>query len=234
MTTLTTINHILLVDADRSLVEVVSMALEDAGFEVRVAHDGKHGWAAFCQSEPDLVILDLLMPELDGLELCKLIRAEHRTPIVMLTSRNHEMDKVLGLELGADDYVTKPFSIRELIARIKATLRRVHMERPAAATQCAGPLCMNQSSREVRVRETVIELTATEFDLLWALMSRPGHVYDRASLIDIVYGEDIVVADRTIDTFIKRIRRKLADVEASLQPIETIRAVGYRFQNPDS
>lgn len=226
--------QILLVDDDRSLVDVLSMALQDTGFDVRVAHDGKRGWDAFCQSEPDLVVLDLLMPELDGLELCKLIRAEHRTPIMMLTSRDHEMDKVLGLELGADDYVTKPFSTRELIARIRATLRRVQMERPVSSAQADGPLRMDRSSRDVRVLETAILLTATEFELLWALMSRPGHVFDRATLIDIVYGEGIVVADRTIDTFIKRIRRKLADVEPSYRPIETIRSVGYRFLKHDS
>jgi DNA-binding response OmpR family regulator len=227
--------RLLIVDDDRGLVDVLMMALQDAGFDVAAAQDGLQGWEAFRAAPPDLVVLDLLMPELDGLELCRLIRASYATPVLMLTSRDHEMDKVLGLEVGADDYLTKPFSTRELIARIKATLRRVQLDRPVAGSvQSLGPLRMDRSCREVWVREALVEVTATEFELLWTLMSRPGHVYDRAALIERVYGEGIVVADRTIDTFIKRLRRKLGDGDASYQPIETVRAVGYRFAKQDS
>jgi two-component system OmpR family response regulator len=220
--------RILLIDDDRALTDVLSMSLEDAGFTVACAHDGLAGWRAFEGDPPDLVVLDLVMPELDGLELCRRIRAGHRTPIIMLTSRDEELDRVLGLELGADDYVTKPFSTRELVARIRAALRRVDMERKPVeeSSMRRGALRLDRDRRRVWLREAEVTLTATEFDLLWTLASRPGHVLPRQELIDRVYGEGIVVADRTIDTFIKRLRRKLAD---SAHAIETVRGVGYRF-----
>lgn len=222
---------ILLVDDDRSLVDVLSMSLQDAGFSVRAAPDGKAGWQAFCDQEPDLVVLDLLMPELDGVQVCKLIRQAHTTPIVMLTSRGEEMDKVLGLEIGADDYVTKPFSTRELVARIRAALRRVDMQGPAAPGQrdrTLGPLRLDRDTREVTLQGAILALTATEFELLWTLIERPGAVCSRRHLIDRVYGEDVVVADRTIDTFVKRLRQKMSAVDPDFTPIETVRSVGYR------
>ena len=225
--------RLLLVDDDSGLVDILSMSLQDAGFDVSTAFDGKEGWEVFREARPDLVILDLLMPELDGLHLCKLIRDDSTVPVIMLTSRDQEMDKVLGLEMGADDYVTKPFSTRELVARIRAALRRSSMADPGAGTKeqrQQGPLTMNRGTREIRLHNSPIELTATEFDLLWAMLGKPGHVFDRNSLIDLVYGRDVVVADRTIDTFVKRLRRKLADVDADYQPLETVRSVGYRFK----
>ena len=227
--------EILLIDDDRSLVDVLSMSLQDAGFEVRTALDGKAGWEAFCAKVPDLVVLDLLMPELDGIQVCKRIRKAHTTPVVMLTSRDEEMDKVLGLEMGADDYVTKPFSTRELVARIRAALRRTTMQQPLepeqAVRQC-GPLRLDRDRHLVRLHDSTLALTATEFDLLWTLVDRPGHVCSRRQLMDRVYGDDLVVADRTIDTFVKRLRKKLAEVDPEFAPIETIRSVGYRFQAP--
>ena len=224
-------NRILLVDDDRSLVDVLSLALEDEGFEVACAHHGKAGWRAFTAAPPDLVVLDLLMPELDGLQLCRLIRAEHTTPVIMLTSRDDEMDKVLGLEMGADDYVTKPFSTRELVARIRALLRRIGMERPQAegARRALGDLALDRERREVRLGGATVELTSTEFDLLWTLTGKPGVVHSRDALMDAVYGEQIVVAHRTIDTFIKRLRQKLTHADPSFAGIETIRGVGYRY-----
>ncbi len=227
---------ILLVDDDRSLVDVLSMSLQDAGFVVRSAPDGQAGWEAFCQQTPDLVVLDLLMPELDGLQVCKLIREAHNTPIVMLTSRAEEMDKVLGLEMGADDYVTKPFSTRELVARIKAALRRSDMQQPASLeqrTRQCGALQLDRDKREVRLHDSTIELTATEFELLWTLVEKPGHVCSRQHLMARVYGEDVVVANRTIDTFVKRLRKKMNEIDPRFLPIETVRAVGYRFRNLD-
>ena len=229
--------RLLLVDDDRSLVDVLSMTLEDAGFVVRVAHDGRAGWRAFCAEPPDLVVLDLLMPELDGLGLAQLIRERHTTPIVMLTSRAEEMDTVLGLELGADDYVTKPFSARELVARIRAALRRVSMERgpelvsPPPRLE-AGELVMDRVRHEVHCGGTLVQVTATEFELLWALAEEPGRVLSRDGLIDRVYGEDVVVTPRTIDTFVKRLRAKLGGDGEPWQGIETVRSVGYRLRDP--
>jgi DNA-binding response OmpR family regulator len=231
------VTRLLLVDDDRSLIDVLSMALADAGFAVDTATDGKAGLERFHAMLPDLVVLDLLMPEMDGLELCRRIRATHATPVIMLTSRGDEIDKVLGLELGADDYVTKPFSTRELIARIRAALRRLDLDRPpapsAASLRRRGPLSLDVDRREVLLRGHRVLLTATEFELLWTLAENPGRVCTRDSLVDRVYGEEIVVADRTIDTFVKRLRKKLAEIDPQYRPIETVRAVGYRFRDED-
>ncbi len=222
--------RILLVDDDASLLDVLGMALEDAGFAVRTAPDGEAGWRAFSAAEPDLVVTDLLMPRLDGLELCRRIRAAHATPVVMLTSRDEEMDKVLGLELGADDYVTKPFSTRELIARIRAALRRVRLDAPATGAVLEhGPLRLDRDRREAGLGGTELSLTVTEFDLLWTLSERPGHVFRRNDLVDLVWGPDVIVGARTVDTFVKRLRRKLHDADPAFEGIETVRGVGYRF-----
>ncbi len=207
------------------------MALSDAGFRVSQAKDGRQGWNLFQQLGPDLVILDLVMPELDGLELCRLIRREHQTPLIMLTSKDDDLDKVLGLEMGADDYVTKPFSNRVLIARIRAVLRRQQaQEGDAGETLSVRTLHMNRGRWEVRVDDQPVELTATEFELLWTLAKAPGRVHSRDRLIDRVYGEDIVVSHRTIDTFVKRLRKKLREGQPSYDEIETVRSVGYRYR----
>jgi DNA-binding response OmpR family regulator len=220
---------VLLLDDDRGLVDMLSMALEDAGFAVERAHDGKSGWERFAAFAPDLVVLDLLMPEIDGLELCRRIRERHVTPVVMLTSRDDEMDKVLGLEMGADDYVTKPFSTRELIARVRAALRRAAIGVGSPEALEVRRLRLDRSKRDVFVGEARVTLTATEFELLWALASRPGHVFDRDKLMSVLYG-DIVVSERTLDTFVKRVRRKLRAIEPTFDELETVRSVGYRYK----
>jgi two-component system OmpR family response regulator len=227
---------VLLVDDDGGLLDVLAMALEDEGFAVSCARDGTEGLAAFERVRPDLVVLDVLMPELDGIEVCRRIRATHRTPIIMLTSRDQEVDKVLGLEMGADDYVTKPFSTRELSARIRAALRRVDLDRspPAGETRRdRGLLALDRARREVRVGGALVTLTATEFDLLWTLAGEPGRVFTRDALMDAVYGEGIVVAHRTIDTFVKRIRQKLGVEGFPAEAIETVRGVGYRLRDDE-
>jgi DNA-binding response OmpR family regulator len=221
--------RVLLIDDDRGLVDMLSMALEDAGFTVERAHDGKSGWEWFCACSPDLVVLDLLMPEIDGLELCRRIREKHATPVVMLTSRDDEMDKILGLDMGADDYVTKPFSTRELIARVRAALRRASMGVGSSEVLEVRCLRLDRSKRDVLVGETRVTLTATEFELLWTLASRPGHVFDRDKLMSVLYG-DIVVSERTLDTFVKRVRRKLRAVDPTFDELETVRSVGYRYK----
>lgn len=228
---------ILLVDDDCSLIDILSMSLQDAGFETGVAYDGREGFDLFVKSSPDLVILDLLMPEIDGLKLCQMIREKSSVPIVLLTSRDHEMDKILGLEMGADDYITKPFSTRELIARIQALFRRIELDRPSRSSpeiQEMGALKIDRGRREVCCGGRLMELTATEFDILWHLMAQAGVVMPRYALVEKVYGENIVVADRTIDTFIKRIRRKFNAINETFDPIETVRGVGYRFKDGTS
>ncbi|MCA9553350.1 MAG: response regulator transcription factor [Myxococcales bacterium] len=225
--------EILVVDDDRHLQDVLEMALSDAGFMVRAAYDGAAGWAAFTERRPDLCVLDVTMPELDGFELCRRIRRAADTPVVMLTSRDDELDKVVGLEIGADDYVTKPFSTRELVARLRAHLRRVQgtAPEPAGARCVVGALSVDRAQREIRLGDDVVrDITATEFELLWALVGAPGLVKTRDDLVDAVYGEGVVVAPRTIDTFVKRLRRKLREVDPGFDEIETIRAVGYRYR----
>jgi two-component system OmpR family response regulator len=222
---------ILVVDDDPGIRDLVSMALVDAGFEVATAANGRLGWEAFQTSTPDLVVLDLLMPELDGLELCRQIRKMRATPIVMLTSRDEEMDVLLGLETGADDYITKPFSVRELIARIRAALRRVVLDKGGDTTSClVGHLLVDRGRREVRIKDIRVEVTATEFELLWTFVRHPNRAFSRDELIDRVYGNEVHVTDRTIDTFVKRTRAKLRAIDPEFDEIETVRSVGYRYR----
>ena len=226
--------EILVVDDDRHLQDVLEMALSDAGFVVRAAYDGAAGWAAFTARAPDLCVLDVTMPELDGFELCRRIRRAADTPVVMLTSRDDELDTIVGLEIGADDYVTTPFSTRELIARLRAHLRRAQANRTPggeAGRVELGALVVDRAQRQIWLGSTrVRDVTATEFELLWALAAAPGAVKTRDDLVDAVYGEGVVVAPRTIDTFVKRVRRKLREADPSFDAIETIRAVGYRYR----
>ena len=223
--------RVLLVDDDASLIGVLSLALEDAGFVVSTARDGKLGWETYQRERPELVVLDLIMPEMDGLEVCRRIRSAGRTPILMLTSKDDEIDKILGLEMGADDYVTKPFSTRELVARIRAVMRRaVPFEAVEDQVIELRGLSISRARRQVAVRGATVELTATEFELLFELAREPGIVHSRDALIDAVYGEDIVVSHRTIDTFVKRLRRKIRNIDPSFDEIETIRSVGYRYR----
>jgi two-component system response regulator ChvI len=235
--------RVLIVDDDAGLLDLLSMVLSDAGFVVTTARDGGAGWRAFEAGAYDVVVLDLVMPELDGLELCRRIRRAGDTPIMMLTSKHDELDKVLGLELGADDYVTKPFSNRELVARLRALHRRASA---ALATSKAEPrarvdehsdqrlevrgLVLDRSSRDVTLGGQPVALTVSEFELLWAVARTPGRVLSRDELIDAVYGPDVVVTDRTIDTFVKRIRHKLRARVPDFDELETIRSVGYRYR----
>ena len=223
--------RILVVDDDKGIIELLSMALVEAGFEVDTAEDGAKGWARFSEQRPDLVVLDVLMPELDGLEVCRRIRAVAPTPVVMLTSRNQEIDVLLGLDVGADDYVTKPFSVRELVARLKAALRRPVLERASPSPVVRHrELEIDRAQHKVRFRGSDIAVTATELELLWVLASEPGRAFSRDELIDAVYGADVVVTDRTIDTFVKRLRAKIRAVGEDYDDIETVRSVGYRYR----
>ena len=225
------LTRLLLVDDDRSLTAVLSAALGEEGFAVEVAHNGKAGLERFDQLKPELVILDVLMPELDGLEVCRRIRRKSQVPIILLTSRAEEVDKVTGLETGADDYVTKPFSTRELIARIRALGRRAQAAPASSSRLEAGQLALDRARFSVEWKQQPVKLTRSEFDVLEALVRRRGMVLSREQLLDLVRGNEAVITDRTVDTFIKRIRKKLRVADESFDEIETLVGVGYRYRD---
>lgn len=229
--------RILVVDDDPHLRDVVVYALEREGHAVSVAPDGRAALAALLASGSppvDLVVLDILMPEIDGLEVCRRLRASaiKQVPIVFLSSRDEEIDKVIGLELGGDDYVTKPFSPRELAARVKAVLRRAELAAAPPAESPSprrvGPVVLDLARHEVRCHETPLRLTVTEFGILTVLMERPGVVLSRTQLMERAYAYDNLITERTIDTHVKRVRKKFRD--AGHDPIETVHGVGYKLR----
>ena len=229
---------ILLADDDAHIREVVRFALERAGHRVIEAIDGAEALAAFGKQAIDLIVLDIVMPEQDGLEVCRRVRQSSEVPILFLSSRDEELDRILGLELGADDYVTKPFSPRELVARVKAMLRRAGGGAglaPADATDAVlrhGEITLDPQRHKCSWGEREIFLTATEFLLLRSLMDRPQKVYSRAELVERAYGHGHHITERTVDSHIRRIRKKFS--EADVDPIETVFGVGYRLHAADS
>ncbi len=226
--------RILLIDDDSALLDALSIAFEDAGHDVLTAPDGARGFEVVRQETPDAVVSDVNMPGLDGFALCKKLRdAGNRVPLVLLTSRDNEIDEALGLELGADDYVAKPFSTRVLLARVSALLRREAM-RAARETERAlvkGALELFPERLEVRYAREPVVVTVTEFRMLEALATRAGMVLSRDRLLEIVRGDDSVVAERIIDTYVRRLRRKLEAVDASFDRIETVIGAGYRWKD---
>lgn len=225
---------ILIVDDDPSIREVVRFALEKAGFGIIEASDGEEALAQFARHAPQLLVLDILMPELDGTEVCRRIRRTSDVPIIFLSSRDDEIDRVLGLELGGDDYVTKPFSPRELVARVKAIMRRLEdrreQEAPAAPDEprelVHGRLRLDLDRFKVFWGELEVQLTVTEFGMLRTLIAYPGKVYSRSELMRGAYKDQTIVSDRTIDSHITRVRRKFEEIGAA--PIETVHGLGYK------
>ncbi len=221
-----------LVDDDRNILETVTIALENEGFDVRGYVDGEEALAGLTQRPVDLAVLDIKLPRIDGIELMKRLRAKSAMPIIFLTSKDDEIDEALGLRLGADDYITKPFSQRLLIERIRAVLRRREPQPDGAADVIVrGGLTMDSARHACGWQHQPVNLTVTEFLLVRALAQRPGHVKNRDQLIDAAYGEHIYVDDRTIDSHIKRVRRKFRDVDPTFSHIETLYGVGYRFKD---
>jgi phosphate regulon transcriptional regulator PhoB len=219
---------ILIVEDDRDIVEMVEYNLKQEGYTAVHAFNGEKGIELAGKEKPDLIILDLMLPAIDGFEVCKRLKQQQSTsavPIIILSAKSRETDKVVGLELGADDYVTKPFSPRELLARIKAVLRR-HKERPAEEIK-TGQVVIDSAGHKVLVKGREVELTATEFRLLECLARRPGVVFSRNQLLDAVGVDGSMVYDRTVDAHIKSLRRKLGRAK---DHIETVRGVGYRFR----
>jgi two-component system, OmpR family, response regulator len=220
---------ILVVDDDAHLREVVEYALTKEGLAVEVAADGAAALARLERGGIDLVVLDVLMPELGGLEVCRQIRARGQLPIIFLSSKAEEIDRILGLELGGDDYLAKPFSPRELVARVRAVLRRPRAEKApaaAAALLTVGPVSLDPARHEVSCNGQPIQLTVTEFTVLQTLLRRPGQVMTREVLVNEVYSFDHFITERTIDTHVRRIRSKFRP--AGHDPIETIHGLGYK------
>ncbi|HET6744881.1 MAG TPA: response regulator transcription factor [Candidatus Limnocylindria bacterium] len=220
--------RILVVDDEPKIVRLVRDYLEHGGFEVVVARDGREALMRARSERPDLVVLDLGLPGLDGLDVTRGLRRDSSVPLIMLTARDSETDKVLGLELGADDYVTKPFSPRELVARIRAVLRR-HERSEAPETIRVGELHLDVPRLRVKVAGRSVSLTASEFDLLLTMARQPGRVFTRAQLLDAVHGQAIESYERAIDAHVKNIRRKLEDDPRHPRYVETVYGVGYRL-----
>jgi two-component system response regulator ChvI len=226
---------IALVDDDRNILTSVSMSLEAEGWDVRTFADGEEALRGLTQRPADLVVADIKMPRMDGMELLGRLRQSSQVPVIFLTSKDEEVDELLGLKLGADDYIRKPFSQRLLIERIKAVLRRDEVARSRAtgdpaAVIARGDLVLDSSRHACAWKGSQIELTVTEFLLVKALAVRPGHVKSRDQLMDAAYGEHIYVDDRTIDSHVKRIRKKFKAVDPDFSQIETLYGVGYRYK----
>jgi two-component system, OmpR family, response regulator RegX3 len=224
--------RILVVEDEESLAETVRYNLEREGYGVSVASDGRRALERFRSDEPSLVILDLMLPEISGLDLCRTIRAESNVPIIMVTAKDSEADKVTGLELGADDYVTKPFSMRELISRVRANLRRTRhpvAPEPDAEVLTGGPVRMDVGRHEVSVAGASVLLPPKEFELLEAFLRRKGRLLTRDFLIEEVWGPDYFGDTRTLDVHVKRLRRKLEADPHHPEHLLTVRGLGYKF-----
>ncbi len=220
---------VLIVDDEERLVRLVQAYLEQEGFHVLTAGDGQEALAVARREKPDLIVLDLMMPVMDGYEFLRRHRQEAPTPVVLLTARVEETDKVLGLELGADDYVTKPFSPRELLARVRAVLRRAGMTAPTAQVLRAQDIVLDRAAHRVTVGERGVSLTPTEFDLLATFLSAPGRAFTRLELLDRVLGTSFDGYERTVDAHVKNLRAKIEPDAAHPAYIETVYGVGYRF-----
>jgi DNA-binding response OmpR family regulator len=220
---------ILVVDDEARLVSLIESYLSQEGYRVVSAANGREALSKTRAERPDLIVLDLMMPEMDGFEFMRLHRQEAATPIILLTARVEDEEKVIGLELGADDYMTKPFRPRELLARIRAVLRRAGESAPKATVVKAADVTLDRETRIVTVGERSVDLTPSEFDLLAAMMSAPGRVFSRLDLLDIIQGVRYEGYERTIDTHVKNLRGKIEANPREPRYIETLYAVGYRF-----
>jgi two-component system response regulator RegX3 len=223
--------RILIVEDESALADSIRYNLEREGYGTDVASDGRRALERFRQGSPDLLILDLMLPEMSGLDVCRVIRSESTVPIIMLTAKDSEADKVTGLELGADDYVTKPFSMRELISRVRANLRRTRMVEEAASDEVlhGGPVAMDVGRHETSVRGEPVNLPPKEFELLEILLRRKGRLLTRDFLIDQVWGSDYFGDTKTLDVHVKRLRQKIEEDPRNPEHLLTVRGLGYKF-----
>lgn len=220
---------VMIVEDEIPLSETIAYNLREEGYKVYTAADGLAAISAMRSEKPDLVLLDVMLPEIDGLEVCKLIRRETDIPIIMLTAKSREIDKVIGLEVGADDYITKPFGMMELIARVRAALRRSAGSGRNSAVYAAHDLELDSSRHTVKLHGEEVELRPKEFDLLHVLISNRGRVIERSTLLDRVWGEDEYIDAGTVDVHIRRLREKVEDTPSKPTRILTVRGVGYKF-----
>ena len=231
-------SKILVVDAEKPIADILEFNLKNDGYEVICAYDGDEAIKLVEEHKPDLILLDIMLPEKDGMEVCKEVRKKYDMPIIMLTAKDSEIDKVLGLELGADDYVTKPFSTREILARVKANLRR-HQQVSTASQEnesneiAIGSLVIHPDAYVVSKRGETIELTHREFELLYYLAKHPGQVMTREHLLQTVWGYDYFGDVRTVDVTVRRLREKIEDNPSHPGWLVTRRGVGYYLQNPE-
>ncbi len=223
---------VLVVDDEAKLVKLVCAYLEQAGYRVAAAYDGPQALIQFERESPDLIVLDLMLPGIDGLEVAKRVRQRSNVPIIMLTARTEETDRVVGLELGADDYVVKPFSPRELVARVRAVLRRGSAA-PVARCLEFGRLVIDLAGHEARLDGRALELTPSEYELLRAMAEQPGRAFTRRQLMDAIGETGYATVDRAVDTHVKNLRRKLEDDPSQPRFLLTVRGVGYKFQAPE-
>jgi DNA-binding response OmpR family regulator len=227
---------VLLIEDDEGIAEPLMFGLKSEGMNVLHAANGAEGLARARRDKPDIILLDVMLPDMDGFAICRTLRAESATPILMLTARGQEMDRVMGLELGADDYIVKPFSFRELLARVRAVLRRRELDRGAAPAPAdrltVGNIVLDRTARQVWRRDQLIELSPREFDLLVVLMEHPGEAMSRQELLDRAWGEDWIGNPRTLDVHIRWLREKIEENPTAPVYIQTVRGYGYRFVNP--
>lgn len=228
---------VLIIEDEKSISDIVKFNLEKEGYEVETAYDGEEGLAKVYTVDPDLILLDIMIPNVDGFQVCKKIRETSNVPIIMLTAKEEEVDKVLGLELGADDYMTKPFGMRELIARIKANIRRTEFSNGESSSNNGkvntyGNLTIDMTKYEVRKDEKVLELTLREFELLKYLAEQENQVFSREQLLEEVWGYEYYGDIRTVDVTVRRLREKVEDDPGEPKYIMTKRGIGYYFRRP--
>ena len=221
---------ILVVDDEHKIVQLVRLYLERDGYRVLFAYDGLRALELARQKQPDLILLDLLLPKMDGLDVCRILQAESDVPIIMLTAKTTDEDKLVGLELGADDYITKPFNPREVMARVRAVLRRADRESPQGPAEMRfADLVIDRRCHEVRVRDEIVNLTPTEFRLLEILAADPGRAFTRLELLDRVFGYDFEGFERTVDVHVKNLRKKIEPDPKQPTYVQTVYGVGYKF-----
>jgi DNA-binding response OmpR family regulator len=229
------LNRILLVDDEPLITDSLTYSLKREGFDVRAVGDGPDALQEVEDFQPDLVVLDIMLPSMSGLEVCRQLRTKSAIPVIMLTARGEEIDRVLGLEVGADDYLAKPFSFRELLARIRSILRRVELDRQVTQLQPVklGALSLDPVARRIHKQDQELQLSAREFDLLSILMKNAGRALSREELLAEVWGDDWIGDPRTLDVHVRWLRLKIEDDPASPQYIQTVRGHGYRFAGPE-